>query len=501
MIKSRQGIRWGAGCLAIAMIGGCSTAPRSGDTSNKNLEPPVVVSEKMPARAEPTPPPVAIKQESAPATDLVPLQNEKKLEVSEMAPPPAPKVESMPPLPSDDHTFLVTVANRTAAHPMAGKAGGHPKAFVLNGVQGRPVVVVRGQTYTFDVKTDVKHDFYLSTSDRGWGAAVYIRGVSGHFTYEGPVTFSPDAETPPLLYYQCRNHQFMGGEIHVVASEDEARSLNARLDDMVKKRTDHSSAMATDVGAAQVKQKISYADMLVKIKGKTVDAGVMAKAQSRLDQARKQLESGNHADALALATEAAGLLTAPTTSTAGPSETELAESKKEYQEKLEAIHSFQASHQETFDREKKKGGKAVDYDHAKLTSLMDEAAAQAAKNQYNAAIRTLSRAEHEVTFAVNAMLHSQTVVYEKSFKTAKDEYAYELQRFGGYEELIPVAIEQKKPSDGVMKLMQTYVDKGTGLRDQAIERAGGGDYANAILMLQAGTDNVRRGLRLLGVTM
>ena len=67
--------------------------------------------------------------------------------------------------------------------------------------------------------------------------------------------------------------------------------------------------------------------------------------------------------------------------------------------------------------------------------------------------------------------------------------------------MIPVAVEQRKPGKGALMLIERYRDKGVSLRDQAKERAAKGDYKNAILMLQAATANVRRGLRMAGVSM
>jgi hypothetical protein len=48
-------------------------------------------------------------------------------------------------------------------------------------------------------------------------------------------------------------------------------------------------------------------------------------------------------------------------------------------------------------------------------------------------------------------------------------------------------------------LMQTYLKKGQGLRDSAMQKASAGDYAAAIPMLQNATKEVRRALRMVGV--
>ena len=69
----------------------------------------------------------------------------------------------------------------------------------------------------------------------------------------------------------------------------------------------------------------------------------------------------------------------------------------------------------------------------------------------------------------------------------------------GYEELIPVAVEQKKPKEGAKKLMETYWKKGQQMRDAAVQKAEAGEWNVAIAMLQDATKEVRRALRMVGV--
>lgn len=117
--------------------------------------------------------------------------------------------------------FIITSATKDKTHPYYGK--GSDTGFVVNGVQGGAVVLLRGKTYAFDVETGVMHDFYLATKGVGWGASTLTEGVKGNFTYKGIVTFTPTAATPDTVYYACRNHKYMGGEIHVVNPGQEGK--------------------------------------------------------------------------------------------------------------------------------------------------------------------------------------------------------------------------------------------------------------------------------------
>jgi len=99
------------------------------------------------------------------------------------------------------------------------------------------------------------------------------------------------------------------------------------------------------------------------------------------------------------------------------------------------------------------------------------------------------------------MLGSRTVVFELKFDTPADEYHYEVERYKSYLVLIPKAIEVRRPSQGAIKLAQTYVDKGKFFAEKAEESAQAGRYAEAIVIVKDATKEVRRGLMILGVSM
>jgi hypothetical protein len=128
--------------------------------------------------------------------------------------------------------FTVTVAAKTAEHPYFGQGGSD--GFVIDGVQGKEITLVRGTTYTFQMSSvPVFHPFYITTSAVGAGADPYTDGVTGNFaTGSQTLTFTPTAGTPDLLYYQCGVHEMMGWQINIVSSAgaaDEAGSTAVRL--------------------------------------------------------------------------------------------------------------------------------------------------------------------------------------------------------------------------------------------------------------------------------
>ena len=115
------------------------------------------------------------------------------------------------------YEFNVTTIMKDKTHPHFGE--GIAAGYAIDDEQGRTLTLVRGKTYTFHIDTGITHDFYFSTKPKGWGMDTLTKGVKGQFTYKGDVTFTPTAETPDVIYTACRNHKFMGSEIHIVNEE------------------------------------------------------------------------------------------------------------------------------------------------------------------------------------------------------------------------------------------------------------------------------------------
>lgn len=123
-----------------------------------------------------------------------------------------------------DNTFTITVANKSAEHPLFGQ--GWNEAYLVNGAQGPALTLTRGVTYTFQMSNvPAIHPFYISTSQTGGGVGAYNDGVQGNFVSgNGTLTFTPPESAPDLLYYQCQAHALMGGVLNIVSgtTSDEA---------------------------------------------------------------------------------------------------------------------------------------------------------------------------------------------------------------------------------------------------------------------------------------
>lgn len=452
---------------------------------------------------EPEPPPVV---EQPPVRDL-----ELPPPESPREPAPAPEAE-----PESPFVFNVRSEPKDESHPYYGV--GHRLGFTVNGVQGKPVVVVRGETYTFRVNTNIQHDFYISRSPVGWGAATFTQGVTGQFIYDGAVTFKPTDQTPDLLYYQCRNHRNMGGPIYVVDA-DEAdlplAELQARYGGVPAGAQGQRPAAAPPAAQAerpvseqQARQRLQFANMFINESSAATriveSENPMALelhgvAKENYEAAVAALEGGDPAEALRLAEDAMRLMSEASLQV--PQETQGEAQRARFEELYESVQSFESSYRRNYEQAVKTQGrgKVREVDLRRIQRVLDNARSLADDGEYNQAISMLGTAQQELTSALNEMLANQTIVHELNFETPQDEYEYELARYLGYESLIPLAIEQRRPSEDTMRLMNQFIDRAREVKALSEPEAEKGNYEEAILMLQGATSNIQRALQAAGV--
>ncbi len=133
--------------------------------------------------------------------------------------------------------------------------------------------------------------------------------------------------------------------------------------------------------------------------------------------------------------------------------------------------------------------------------IVEKAKEDAGRKEYEKAIARLDEVYRTVTASIQGMLNNRQVVIKLDIGTPEKEYFYELRRFQGYEELIPIAIEVKKPSEMVAGMLLKARDKANWMADQAREKAIEGDYPVAIRMMMDATMEIKNALRLVGVNM
>jgi len=486
----------------VFSLSGCGTAGVQESAGEKTGAPTAAVTAGASAEKAPDPDIKQGPEESGVEVIANQAGKDTGLTVAPIAAREPASAPTQVPVSSGPDHFVITVAAKDQTHAHYGK--GHEMAFLVNNEQGKDLVLERGKTYRFDVATDPMHDVYFSLKEIGWGSTPYSEGIEGQYTYKGTITITPTEKTPDELFYACRNHPYMGGKIHIVnAGETVAPAKKAST-----AAVPAAAVQNKPVSKADANQKLMFADMLLKSKNsetilKSNNSEAIAlykKAETGVGSARQNLEAGKNAQAyqeaensIALLKQSAGLV---------PGENAMEHLEEQNRELLASIHGFEAAHKDHYERVAKKQGKdaAVGYDKAEVQKLIKSAEEFTSKGEHAKANRDLHEAQHSITVALQKMLHNQTIVYDLKFESAQEEYEYELSRFKGYEELVPVAIEQQNPAAGPRQLMESFVKKGQDLRDRALEAAASGDFPTAIAMLHDATNDVRRALRMIGVT-
>ncbi|MBI3773769.1 MAG: hypothetical protein HY272_13860 [Gammaproteobacteria bacterium] len=419
---------------------------------------------------------------------------------------PKPATSSAPmKLSSDPNTFLITAVDKDESHPNFSK--GSRMGFAVNGAQGKEIAVTRGQVYKFAVDTGIQHDFYLTTSPAGWGAGTYTDGVTGQFIYQGEVAFKPDQGTPDLLYYECRNHKYMGGKIFVLNKGDSLAKAKEAAG-ATEEAAVSGGQRAAVVTEGAVKQKLGYADMVLKSdsshriesSGDAAAIGMLKQARQQIDAARASLSAGKLDQAMDQVNEGLRLVNSASRSVTTESDMAAVDHKAMYGELISALGNYDISYKRNMDRLKKSGQKPKSVlDEAAYQRLLSEGKSLGGKGDYAGANKSLHKAQAMITVVLTDMLQSQTVVYDKSFETPKDEYEFELSRLENYEELIPLAIEQKQPAERALEMIDELVKKAAQIKREGAEVAAKGDYKMAIMAMEAATSNLQRALRLAGV--
>ncbi len=125
--------------------------------------------------------------------------------------------------------FSVSVEEVDESYPNYENA--HHVVYTIDGEQGKPLVLHRGKTYTFDVNTP-GHPFFLTTEQGGANnySGEITEGVDNSRVQEGTLTFTVQQDLPDEIYYECGFHTNMGGVITVADSpEPEFTDFRAKL--------------------------------------------------------------------------------------------------------------------------------------------------------------------------------------------------------------------------------------------------------------------------------
>ncbi len=406
--------------------------------------------------------------------------------------------------------FVVTLVAKDERHPWFGKGfvgRGHEIAFAVNEVPGKQLTLVRGQTYEFEIRSDPLHDFYLSTSPVGRGRKVLVEGVEGNFTFDGTVKFTPTALTPNVVYYQCQNHTYMGGRIFVV---DKA----GQVPDRAAVEAEASEAIdepEVDLKTLTniVKNKIAFAKLNVRSSAgaKRVKSSDHSKAQKMLRdadhliaEAETNLQAGDVANAQALIDES--IRTSSTAFQMVPDTQEIKNrAQADYETLVRRVEASLASYRSYALMGRNKDDEHAKVDPNKVRQDLITAQSLAKDEDYEAANKLLRTTQQSLDTAVAKILDAQTLTYELSFATAKDEYQYERNRNQEYGRLLATVVEKLNPPQTKMALITVLSKQGDDLLEKADQSATQGDFTLAIETVQNSTVRYQNAIQMAGVRL
>ncbi|MEN8760897.1 MAG: hypothetical protein ABF290_00585 [Thiogranum sp.] len=171
--------------------------------------------------------------------------------------------------------------------------------------------------------------------------------------------------------------------------------------------------------------------------------------------------------------------------------------QQRYQQLRKRVLSFSEAFQRAV--AEKPGQSVGDYlDQPGVSGLMLEAEGLAHKGDYVAANRRLVQAADAVEQALSLARDKETLVHELKFDSPEDEYAYEIQRNKGYQQLIDLLKHKRTGSDTKLVYVQKMVVENDRLCEEAEVLVKQGDVQAAIRELEKGTVKLERALRASG---
>lgn len=232
-------------------------------------------------------------------------------------------------------------------------------------------------------------------------------------------------------------------------------------------------------GNTPVKQPAEVARTLYTRASDAFGAGNLVWASAFLDEAISLME-----DAARLAED--------------PEQVETGE-RARYAELLDDVRAFQATYSDARKGLSAKEGNAYDQQVEPTRGLIEQAQAMVRDGRYKDACEQLEKVHAVYIAALNKLYGATALEYDMKFKSAAEEFDYELARYRGYEELLPIARAQLRPDPGTLQLSDRFAEESRVARDNAQKEAAHGDYKLAIGILQGATKRLQTALRTIGL--
>ena len=133
--------------------------------------------------------------------------------------------------------------------------------------------------------------------------------------------------------------------------------------------------------------------------------------------------------------------------------------------------------------------------------LIDEARSLAGAERLDDANRLLLQAERHLLVGLNRMIGDRTLVVSAHFDSPAKELDYELERHRSLAELVPLAVDELKPSEDARVLIRRFVERSQALRVQAQAQAGRSQHEPALASVREAINFLQRALTAAGLVI
>ena len=258
------------------------------------------------------------------------------------------------------------------------------------------------------------------------------------------------------------------------------------------------------VDHAMVEQKAVFLSNLVNrsVAARTIESRGDASAKSKLEEARRlvaeardDLAAGRTEAANDKLDEALGLVNKETRKLSQAS-VEARRTEDQYRKRLDAVKTFLAAYGRVSES---KGAAASDIETDAFRKEIAKSEALAEDGKIQEAKAILDKIYATVTANIRTIHDGDTVVRSLDFKTAEEEYAYELNRSDSYVALLTLALDRKTPHPTIAKRIEKLRRHAIELRAEAERKAAGGAHPEAIDLLIESTNTLVKAIRMGGV--
>ncbi len=264
------------------------------------------------------------------------------------------------------------------------------------------------------------------------------------------------------------------------AAQDTAQ-LERRLQSVATLIESSSAARQIEAsGDAASREKRNNARLIHREAAVTLQAGDAAAAARLLDQATREMMNGVRL--------------------AKPEQVAEVKARRDFEARLDSARALLAAQQRITQEKAERGERgsqaAAREATREIESLITAAERRAAEGKLDEARPMLDRAYLTARVSIESLRRGDTLVRSLTFASAKEEYAYEEDRYQTHRMLIQVLVADRGTSPA---LMQGFIDRAGVLRTAAEAKAQGGDHAAAVKGMEDATRELVRAIRAAGL--